>query len=170
MSKRALKKYLDSLEKEQLEEQIIDLYERFDEVRVFYNFVFNPKEDKLVKEAKLKIAKEYFPTGKRKPKTRRSVAQKIIKHYRKLGFDPILLADIMLYNIEVAQSYSVEKERISDAFCKSMYKSFEEAFNFIAGHSLLPEFRARLIKIIENAEEQHWFNASGFDRLGEQMQ
>jgi len=41
MSKRALKKYLKELDKEDLEEQIIDLYERLDEVKVFYNFVFN---------------------------------------------------------------------------------------------------------------------------------
>ena len=41
MSKRAFKKYIKELDKEDLEEQIMDLYERFDDVRVFYNFVFN---------------------------------------------------------------------------------------------------------------------------------
>ena len=44
MSKRDLKKYLSELNKEQLEEQIIELYEKFSPVKVYYNFVFNPKE------------------------------------------------------------------------------------------------------------------------------
>ena len=45
MSKRDLKKYLSELNKEQLEEQIIELYEKFSPVKVYYNFVFNPKEE-----------------------------------------------------------------------------------------------------------------------------
>ena len=47
MSKRDLKKYLGELNKEQLEEQIIELYEKFSPVKTYYDFVFNPKEDRL---------------------------------------------------------------------------------------------------------------------------
>jgi hypothetical protein len=39
MSKRELK-YLKDLTKEQLEEQMIRLYEKFSPVKVYYNFVF----------------------------------------------------------------------------------------------------------------------------------
>jgi hypothetical protein len=38
---------------------------------------------------------------------RRSVAQKYIKHFSTLGVDPII-ADVMLYNIEIAQAFSAE--------------------------------------------------------------
>ncbi len=51
MSKRDLKKYLAELSKEQLEEQIIELYEKFIPVKTYYDFVFNPKEDKLLHES-----------------------------------------------------------------------------------------------------------------------
>ena len=44
MSKRELKKYVAQLTKEQLEEQVMELYEKFSPVKVYYNFVFNPKE------------------------------------------------------------------------------------------------------------------------------
>ena len=80
MSKRALKKYLKELKKAQLEDQIMDLYERFKEVKAYYDFAFNPKEEKMLEEARFKIGKEYFPVGRRKAKLRRSVAQKIIKN------------------------------------------------------------------------------------------
>lgn len=113
MSKRAFKKYIKSLEKEDLEEQIIDLYNRFDDVKVFYNFVFNPNEEKLVKEAKFKISKEYFPPNTRRPKKRRSVAHKFIKHFLKLEMEPHALADVMFYNIEIAQTFSNDKDNLT---------------------------------------------------------
>ena len=86
MSKRDLKKYLQELDKSQLEEQIIELYDKFSPIKVYYDFVFNPKEETLLQEAKIKISNEYFPqraSGKiRRPKMRRSVAQNYIKHFR----------------------------------------------------------------------------------------
>jgi hypothetical protein len=39
---------------------------------------------------------------------RRSVAQKYIKHFSTLGVDPFIIADVMLYNIEIAQAFSAE--------------------------------------------------------------
>ena len=60
MSKRDLKKYITELNKEQLEEQILELYDKFTDVKVYYDFVFNPNEKKLVQEAKLKISNEYL--------------------------------------------------------------------------------------------------------------
>ena len=101
MSKRDLKKYISSLNKKQLEEQIIELYDKFLPVKTYYDFVFNPKEDKLLDECKIKISNEYFPVRGKKAKARRSVAQKYIKHFISLGVDSFIIADVMLYNIEI---------------------------------------------------------------------
>ena len=60
----------------------MDLYVRFPTVKAYYDFVFNPKEDKLIQEAKTKISNEYFPLKRKRPKARRSVAQKLIKHFK----------------------------------------------------------------------------------------
>jgi hypothetical protein len=103
MSKRDLKKYLNQLDKEQIADQLLELYDKFPEVKTYYNFVFNPREDRLVQEAKLKISNEYFPVKSKRARLRRSIAQKYIKHFLTLGLDPHLLADIMLFNIETAQ-------------------------------------------------------------------
>lgn len=169
MSKRALKKYLDSLTKKQLEEQVLDLYLRFDEVKVFYNFVFNPKEDDLLKDAKFKISKEYFPPNNRKPKGRRSVAHKLIKHFLKLGVDPHIVADLMLFNIEIAQTYAEDLVQINEAFTKSMLKSYEQAVDYIYQNGVLPEFKSRIIKIYECAEAQKWDNTYKFEKLADQF-
>ena len=60
MSKRELKKYVKELPREELEDQIVDLYERFPEVRTFYKFVFRPNEKQLLEEARTKISLESF--------------------------------------------------------------------------------------------------------------
>jgi putative NIF3 family GTP cyclohydrolase 1 type 2 len=75
--------------------------------------VFNPQEEKLLQECKLKFQVNIFQY-KRVPKRKsqrcycRSVAQKYIKHFSTLGVDPFIIADVMLYNIEIAQAFSAE--------------------------------------------------------------
>lgn len=170
MSKRQLKKYLQDLDKEQLEEQIVDLYERFKPVKVFYDFVFNPREEELMRKAKLKISKEYFPETRRKPKARRSIAQKEIKHFKQLGVEPHLTADLMLFNIEIAQTFAEEKSNLKEAFCKSIFKSFEEAVKFILKEGILAEFKLRILKITAEAESQNWPNAYRFEKIEMQFQ
>ena len=162
MSKRDLKKYLEELTKKQLEEQVLDLYTRFTPVKTYYNFVFKPNEQKLLDEAKFKIHKEYFPTNNRKPKTRRSIAQKNIKHFIQLGVEPYIIADLMLYNIETAQRFNAVKEVKQEAFFKSMFKSFEEAVLYLRGHGMLANFSFRINQLIKTTKEQNWINSSDF--------
>jgi hypothetical protein len=170
MSKRDLKKYLQELDKTQLEEQIIELYEKFSPIKVYYDFVFNPKEDTLLKECKIKISNEYFPqraaSGKpRRPKMRRSVAQKYIKHFILLGVDPFIIADIMLYAIEIAQTFSAEKPVKSELFYKSMLNSFEQAIRFVIANAILDDFKPRIIAINDETFRQNWFNKSEFEAI-----
>ena len=174
MSKRDLKKYLSELNKEQLEEQILALYEKFSPVKVYYNFVFNPKEETLLQECKLKISNEYFPiknSGRRsKPKMRRSVAQKHIKHFILLGVDPFVIADVMLYNIEIAQAYSSENLIKQELFYKSMFNSFEQAISFLISNGILTEFKPRIINIHKETIAQKWKNEPEFNAVIERFE
>ena len=165
MSKRELKKYLRSLKKEHLEEQVLDLYSRFKPVKTYYDFVFNPKEDKLLEESKVKISQEYFPINRRKAKARRSVAQKYIRHFISLGVDPNIVADVMLYNIEIAQTYASQKERLPDAFFASMHKSFEQTVDYIKSEALVSGFKDRIKKIVDETNDQAWYNKHLFEAL-----
>lgn len=163
MSKKELKHYLHDLTKEQLEEQIMDLYGRFREVKTFYDFIFQPREERLLEDAKFRITKEYFPLTGRKAKARRSVAQKLIRHFIQLGVDPHIVADIMLYNIEVAQQFARERKTNQQAFYKSILKSFQEAVQYIGEQQLLPDLSSRLDKIVAESKSQHWMNLWGFE-------
>ena len=164
MSKTALKKYLRELEKEALEEQIIDLYERFPEVKSFYDFAFNPKEDKLMADARARISNEYFPIKRKRPRARRSVAQKLIRNFTTLGVDPVLLADLMLFNLETGQRFSLNR-RVNDAFYKSMLRSFAELVQHVAAHGLQGEFGNRLNTVYTHTQTREWEYKEDFDRI-----
>ncbi len=169
MSKRDLKKYLSELNKTQLEDQIIELYDKFKEVKVYYDFVFNPKETNLVKEAKLKISNEYYPIRGKKPKMRRSIAQKFIKHFISLGVDAYIIADIMLYTLEIAQTLSAEREIKQEAFYKSMLSSFQQSISFMIEKGILDDFKSRVVAIQEETNSQNWFNKYEFNTTVERF-
>lgn len=175
MSKRDLKKYLGELNKEQLEEQIIELYEKFSPVKVYYDFAFNPKEDKLLQECKVKISHEYFPIKKPnskwrpKAKMRRSVAQKYIKHFISLGVDPFVIADVMLFNIEIAQTFSSQNFIKQELFYKSMLNSFEQVVNFTISNGILNDFKDRIIAVEQETIQQKWKNKYDFETILEKI-
>ncbi|HZJ19108.1 MAG TPA: DUF6155 family protein [Pricia sp.] len=164
MSKRKLKKYLSELKKDAVEEQLLDLYSRFPVVKEYYDFIFNPKEDKPLQEAKTKISNEYFPVKRRKPKARRSVAQKYIKHFIKLGVESHIIADVMVFNLEIAQAFA-RNRNVPDAFFKSMLNSFEQAVQYVSLNGLLFDFKERILKIYQETQDQDWLLGEGFSRV-----
>ncbi|MEL1245856.1 DUF6155 family protein [Flavobacterium sp. DGU11] len=165
MSKRDLKKYLASLPKAELEEQLLALYDKFADVKQYYDFVFNPKEEKLEQEAKLKIANEYFPTKSKRPKLRRSTAQKYIKHFLSLGVDPYVVADVMLFNIETAQKYSAKRELKYSSFYKSMLNSYKQVVDYVAVNGMASNFKDRIATVKDEACRQYWENREEFERI-----
>jgi hypothetical protein len=169
MSKRDLKKYLADLDKEQIAEQLLALYDKFSDVKTYYDFVFNPKEEKLVQEAKMKISNEYFPIKTKRAKLRRSTAQKYIKHFLLLGVDPFAVTDVMLYAIEVAQKYSARREMRYASFYKSMLNSFEQAVNYAIANGVIFESKARFLDIFNEVNRQKWENRYEFERVMTQI-
>lgn len=169
MSKRDLKKYVSELTKPQLEEQIIELYDKFKDVNTFYNFVFKPNENNLVKDAKLKITNEYYPIRGKRPKMRRSVAQKFIKHFILLGVDVFIIADIMLYNLEIAQTFTSEKMVTSETFYKSMLLSFNQLISYLIENGILSDFQSRVVAVKDESVSQNWQNAYEFNAIVERF-
>jgi Zn-dependent M32 family carboxypeptidase len=163
MSKRAFKKYISSLPREELEGQLLNLYDKFPGVKKYYDFIFNPREEDMVGEAKAKIRNEYFPHRRKRPRARRSVAQKYIKQFRKLEMDAIWVAELMLFNLETAQAFE-EGKRVPDTFYKSMLNSFEELVQFVSLNRILPEYRPRIIEIYRKVQERDWLHAESFSK------
>ena len=169
MSKRDLKKYIKELSKEQLEEQIIELYDKFSPVKVYYDFVFNPNEKKLIDAAKVKILNEYFPARGKRSKMRRTVAQKHIKHFQTLGVDIFMIADLMFFTIETAMSYSSKRQVKYETFFKSIFTAYQQAITYSIENGILNDFIERVVDIKEEANRQDWINKYEFNASAEKV-
>lgn len=158
MAKKELKEHLSQLNKKQLLSEIMDLYERFKEVKTFYDFSFNPKENKLLQDAKAKVYNEYFPLKRKRARMRRSIAQKLIKHFQTLEMSPDTIVDFMLYNIEIAQLYQSENTINVSSFYKSMYNSYKELVLFAIEKGIVYPFQNRIEQVLQHSKTHNWEN------------
>ena len=160
MSKKLLQKHLVELQKEHLEIMVLDLYDKFPEVKTYFNFVFNPNENKLLEQARVKVANEFFPLKRKRPKARRSVAQKYIKHFKTLGMSPELIAEFMWYNIGLMHTFCEEKpQRLP--FFKSFCNFYKEALQFASYHQLIPLYKTQILAVYTASKD--WENAYDFE-------
>ncbi|KRO80164.1 MAG: hypothetical protein KC471_09205 [Flavobacteriaceae bacterium] len=160
MSKKLLQKHLVELQKEHLEIMVLDLYDKFPEVKTYFNFVFNPNENKLLEQARIKVANEFFPLKRKRPKARRSVAQKYIKHFKTLGMSPELIAEFMWYNIGLMHTFCEEKpQRLP--FFKSFCNFYKEALQFASYHQIIPLYKTQILAVYTASKD--WENAYDFE-------
>jgi len=160
MSKKLLQKHLVELQKEHLEIMVLDLYDKFPEVKTYFNFVFNPNENKLLEQARVKVANEFFPLKRKRPKARRSVAQKYIKHFKTLCMSPELIAEFMWYNIGLMHTFCEEKpQRLP--FFKSFCNFYKEALQFASYHQIIPLYKTQILAVYTASKD--WENAYDFE-------
>src|SRR5690606_31303813 len=108
---------------------------------------------------------EYFPLKGKRPKLRRSTAQKYIKNFLTLGVDPFVVADVMLFNIETAQKYSAKRQIRYDSFFKSMLNSYKQAVDYVAANGISVNFKERILAIHDEVHRQRWDNQKEFERI-----
>jgi hypothetical protein len=77
--------------------------------------VFNPQEEKLLQECKLKFQVNIFQY-KRLPNVKAKDASFRLRFYY---FRPFIIADVMLYNIEIAQAFSAENTIKQELFYRA---------------------------------------------------
>lgn len=159
MGKLQLKSYMHQLSKEELIEQVIDLYETSKEVKKYYDFLLNPNLTKIADEWKVKISKEYFPTYGRRVRARRGVGQKAVRELEFLGVTPDIIADVRMYAIEVAVLYTIEMQRADVAFNTSIEKQYIKLIDYVKEHGLLLDFKVRCCDLKNRVISADWVNA-----------
>jgi len=145
MSKTTLKKELQQLTKEQLVEQILDLYDKNKSVKKYYDFYLNPKNEKeLVEKCKKMIRKEFFANNAIGiGQLRFSVCKKIIAEFKELTPSPEALADVMLFLPECACEFTYDYGDMTEQYYNAAYNNFAAALKFIAKNNLLGLFKLR---------------------------
>lgn len=144
MSKPALKKELLRLTKEQLVEQILDLYTKNKAVKEFYDFYLNPRSEKeLVEKYKKVIIKEFDVARPERSGLKYSVAKRAITDFKGLSPSPEALADVMLTLPEVACEFTYEYGDMTESFYDGAVNNFIAALKYISANGLLDKFKSR---------------------------
>jgi len=150
MSKSILKKELNKLTKEQLVEQILDLYEKNKAVKELYNFYLNPKNEReLIEKYKKIIWKEFGVENFMSAGLKFSVAKKAVSDFKDLQPSPEALADVMLYLPECACEFTYNFGDMSEQFYNGAYNNFIAALKFIAKHDFLDCFKSRVEQCVK---------------------
>jgi len=126
MNKKELKKFITTLSNEELQGEIIKLFEKFDQVKHFYTAELSNDTQALLSKYKQKIEKEFQRASTRSSNSYRiTEINNIIKEFEKVSVFSIDIIELKLYRVELAIKL-VKDFRIDD---QTYYAS-------IAGHYL----------------------------------
>ena len=148
-----LKKQLAQKTKEELIKEIGQLYQKFPQVKEFYQAQTGDIDDILASYKEI-IEKEFIE-GKTRglPKTRFSVARKALNDFKKISKDPLLIADLMLTYVESVSWFNTEFSPDAEEFYTRPEDMFEEALALLQQHNLLAHFQEQARDIVANATE-----------------
>jgi signal transduction histidine kinase len=149
-----LKKELQKLTKEQLIEQIAELYDACKPVKEYYKIFLNPNNiHDLFEKYKTIIINEFYPNTKSwNPKTRFSVAKKAITDSAALKPPPKLLAELMITLVENACKFTFDYGDMTEQFYDSAVGNFERALKYMQKEDLLVDFRLHCENCLKYAD------------------
>ncbi len=151
-----LKIALKESTKDQLLKQIVDLFKKSEFVKDYYISKYSGDNSLsvLIKYKDI-IRNEFFPIDEFS-KTSLSVAKKAITEFKKISNDKALIAELMIYYVENGVSYTVCYGDIDEQFYLSMESMYERTLKFIVHHKLVPNFKERCFKIVNDTTGMGW--------------
>lgn len=152
MSKTTLKKLLAELDREQLTQVLLDLYDARKEAREYLEYFVDPDENAMMEKYRAVIAKEFFP-AKGRIKGRTSVCKRAIKDFSLLHPSPRLIAELKMYLVESIVSYAVKmRSWIKESHENTLFAVFEEMLDYMFTHDLLVAFEPRIRQVLNTTK------------------
>ena len=160
-SKRDLTKFLNDLSKKELISEFEKLYQKFKEVKTFYDIELSGDTTAIVNDVKKKIKNEYMP-DRGYGKARSSVAKKLVDDFAKVSIYPKDLVEVNLYRVEMAIEFTKAYGDIDEAFYISAENAFERTLKLMEKHKLQDDFKERCLNLVKKTE---WFGWGFHDQL-----
>lgn len=147
-----LKKHLARKTKEELIQEIAALYQRFPQVKDYYQ-VQSADGCEVVQKYKKLIIEEFEGKGRALPKARLSAGRKAVSDFKKVTGNPELIADVMLTYVESVSSFNSTYNPDTEEFYTSPEDMFEKALAVMRDNHLLAKFKARAQEIVRKATD-----------------
>jgi hypothetical protein len=159
-----LKKYLSSLTKEELIEEICSLSRRFKQVHEYYQARLEPnKTEDVLAAYKERVGREFFTRSGNPGPMRLGTARKSVQEFAKVQANVTHLIDLELFYVEEGVRFTNAFGDIDEPFYASMESMFERVLKRIKEHGMEKMFVDRAKKIANDTREIGW----GFgDQIG----
>ncbi|WP_224999828.1 DUF6155 family protein [Cesiribacter sp. SM1] len=167
---REVKKYLQELSEEELQEELLKLYKKFPIVKEYYQQELSQDGGGLVGDYKKKIRQHYFPSGRSVKRPRAAKTRELLSRFRKLSPFPYDVADLLLYQAETMVEFSASKGSgnrgyISGGFNSTLISRYKEALQLIVAEGLQQDFMPRLQQLLKDARFMRWGTYDGLLEL-----
>lgn len=150
MSKTQLKKFLNTLNHDQITEMVLELYAARKEAKDYLDYFMNPDEEKMQEKYRAIITKEFLP-GPGRVKGRTSRCRKAIKEFATLHPHPSRIADLMLTTVESIMVYDRRVRWVKESQENAAANTLREALDTIWSNDMMPQFERRLFIIKEKS-------------------
>jgi len=154
-TKKDLSKYLKQSSKADLEKEVKKLYDKFSEVKKYYEMEFTEDTTKIVKEYKKKLYKEYFTSRGAPGKGSSNASRKVITDFKKIAIFQKDVIDLLLYRVEIMLEYA-DYGDLNEAFYNSLTRSFDEACQLIANERLEEAFKDNCERLLQASYSVGW--------------
>ncbi len=154
-TKKELTKYLKQATKAELEKEIKKLYDKFKDVKKYYEIEFTNDTTEIVNEYKATLRKEYFPS-RGFGKARNNASRKVITDFKKIAVFQKDVIELLLYRAEVMLEFTNAYGDIDEAFYNSLTRSFDEACKLIGKEQLENDFRIYCKELMDQAYNFGW--------------
>jgi len=156
MALRDLSKHLRRLPQKQLIKELVHAYKQYPDVREYYDRLLEPgSEERLLIKYKRIIRDEFFPS-KGDGKLRFSVATEAVRQFRKLRMSPASIVDLLLSYAENGVEFTMEYGDIDERFYETIENKYDDALTFMKEQDLLPSFRERARKLVDDTRGVGW--------------
>jgi len=156
LTARDLRKHLNNKSHDELVDDIVALFTRFDSVKDYYSLhVIGAHSDELLKRHKAVIKDEFLPS-RGYGEARLSVARKAVMDYKKASVSPAGLADLMLFYVEMGVQYTLKYGDIDEPFYNSMESMYENALKQMKKYQIQEQFESRCRKVVQDTEGIGW--------------
>ncbi len=161
MSKSQLKKYIKDLNREQLEEFILDIYSDVKPAKEYLDFFLNPDVTKLIDKTQSSLySKFYRPSGEPTFNLKFSKVNDIMKDFTTKIHDPFIVADMMVYLIKLICEYG-RNYSYSESFVRSIISNFRKFSNWLVTNGIEKEYHQKMTQLISMTYSIGWSCSDG---------
>ena len=153
MSKRELKKKLESFDKKKLIDLISDFYDKNKSIKEYLDYYVNPDEKETLKIYKIKVREAFYP--KRGFGFKIAFGKKAISDFRKLKPSADSLIDLLMTYVESGVEFTNDFGDFDEGFYSSIESVYYDAMKLIDKNGLRDNYKIRAHEILKETENIH---------------